>query len=150
MITSDDDKNLAPKFIFTPATSVEVLEGDTVRLQCRVSGKPSPDIQWFLKGHQVIQSERFALIVNESGYRTLMINSAILNDTGMIECMARNRSGQDRIQCHLTVHPKQKSEPPVFVEKLTPRQIRPGEPVVLRVRAIGDPLPTLTWLKVGQ
>ena len=52
-------------------------------------------------------------------------------------------------QCKLTVHPRQKQSPPYFVEKLSPAKVdMRGENVSLFVKAVGKPMPNLTWLKV--
>ncbi len=54
------------------------------------------------------------------------------------------------MQCNLTVRPRVRHEPPKFVEKLTTLKTSEGEAIQLRVRAVGDPVPQLTWLKDGH
>lgn len=76
------------------------MENDSVRIQCRVGGRPPPDIQWYLHGHRLTQDHRHKIIVNESGCNTLLITSVQLTDTGPITCTARNRSGEALAQVH--------------------------------------------------
>jgi hypothetical protein len=46
------DKSMAPRFVAAPS-DVIVKEGQLVRLDCRVSGRPYPDVTWFKNGSQV-------------------------------------------------------------------------------------------------
>ena len=51
-------------------------------------------------------------------------------------------------QCNLKVVPKARKEEPRFIEKLLSVKIMEGETIALKVRAAGEPIPKLTWLKV--
>ena len=75
-----------------------------MRIQCRVGGRPPPDIQWYLHGQRLVQDNRHKIIVNESGCHTLLITSCQLSDTGPITCLARNRSGEAMAQVHNLIH----------------------------------------------
>lgn len=44
--------------------------------------------------------------------------------------------------------PKARKEEPRFTEKLLSMKIMEGETIALKVRAAGEPVPKLTWLKV--
>ena len=54
------------------------------------------------------------------------------------------------MQCNLTVRPRERREPPRFVEKLTTMKTEEGAGIRFSVRAVGDPAPNLTWLKDGR
>jgi hypothetical protein len=84
---------LTPRFL-TSLHDVEVMEGDSVRIQCRVGGRPPPDLHWYSNGQRLVQDNRHKIIVNESGCHTLLITAAQLPDTGPITCLTRNRSGE--------------------------------------------------------
>ena len=75
-----------------------MTEGDSARINCRVSGRPPPDIQWFLNGQRLIQDDRHKVIVNEVGSHALLITKTILSDNGSIACVASNRSGEAAFQ----------------------------------------------------
>merc|ERR1712126_356866 len=51
----EEDQSLAPRFLKTAIGQLEVTEGDSARINCRVSGRPPPDIQWYLNGQRLIQ-----------------------------------------------------------------------------------------------
>lgn len=102
---------LAPRFTSAPAAQSEVVvtEGDPVRIGCRVAGRPPPDIQWFrlptdpsrpgpVVGQRLLQDERHSLVVNESGAHALLINKSVLSDSGVLACVAHNRSGEATFQ----------------------------------------------------
>ena len=100
-IPDPEDQALTPRFL-TSLHDLEVLEQDSIRIQCRVGGRPPPDIQWYSNGqHRLVQDSRHKIIVNESGCHTLLISNAQLSDTGALTCIARNRSGEAIAQVFL-------------------------------------------------
>merc|ERR1712050_343010 len=120
-----EEQALPPKFI-TSSADLTCMEGDQVRLTCRVSGRPAPEIIWYKGGGQVIQDERHKVVVNEQGCHALLVTSATLTDQGEIGCIARNRSGESSFTCKLTVLPKATKTPPSFAEKLQSCRIKEG------------------------
>ena len=46
------DKSMAPRFV-SVASDAYVREGQLVRLDCRVSGRPYPDVRWYKNGGEV-------------------------------------------------------------------------------------------------
>lgn len=61
--------------------------------------------------------------------------------------MARNKGGETGFQCHLSVIEKEQVVAPKFVERFTTIHVKQGEPVSLHARAVGTPIPKLTWQK---
>lgn len=47
------DKSLAPKFVLIP-NEVFTKEASLIRLNCRVSGRPYPDVTWYRNGAQIV------------------------------------------------------------------------------------------------
>lgn len=52
MMEEQTTKALAPQFVRVPADQ-EVGEGKMVRFDCRVTGRPYPEVTWYLNGRQV-------------------------------------------------------------------------------------------------
>ena len=75
-----------------------MTEGDPLRISCRVSGRPPPDIQWFLNGQRLVQDDRHKVIVNEAGCHALLLTKTVVSDTGSVACVAVNRSGEAAFQ----------------------------------------------------
>lgn len=139
-------KALPPQFVRVPADQ-EVGEGKMVRFDCRITGRPYPDVLWYLNGHQILDDATHKILVNESGNHALMITGAGLNDSGVIQCVARNKGGEASFQVRLSVIEREQVVAPKFVERFTTVHVKEGEPVSLHARAIGTPIPKLTWQK---
>lgn len=80
-------KVLAPSFVRVPADT-DVSEGKMVRFDCRVTGRPYPDVTWYLNGEQIHDDYTHKILVNESGNHALMITNAQLTDSGVIQVIA--------------------------------------------------------------
>ncbi|CAB4067572.1 TTN [Lepeophtheirus salmonis] len=72
-----------------------------------------------------------------------------LSDAGTIRCIATNRSGQSTFQCNLMVKSKAETSSPNFVQKLQNCKFELGQTITLSVKAVGEPIPRLSWLKDG-
>lgn len=47
------DKSMSPRFVSIPSDAY-VREGQLVRLDCRVSGRPYPEVKWYKNGGEVV------------------------------------------------------------------------------------------------
>ena len=141
-------KALPPQFVRVPADQ-EVGEGKMVRFDCRVTGRPYPDVSWYLNGRQIHDDATHKILVNESGNHALMITGASLSDSGIIRCVGRNKGGESAFQVGLIVIEREQVVAPKFVERFTTMHVKEGEPVTLNARAVGTPIPKLTWQKDG-
>jgi len=72
MIRCDpEDESLAPRFSHTSAADLEVVEGDSLRITCRVSGRPPPNIFWYFNGQRLSQVMIFFLRVKTRSHGDL-------------------------------------------------------------------------------
>lgn len=92
---------LKPNFVKVPGDK-EVTEGKMVRFDLRVSGRPFPDVLWYLNGHQVSDDATHKLLVNEGGVHALMITTTNRTDAGVYTCVAKNKSGETTF--NVTLH----------------------------------------------
>lgn len=88
------------------------------------------------------------ILVNESGNSSLMITNVNRADAGVVTCVARNKAGETSCQCNLNVIEKEQVVAPKFVERFVTTGVKEGEPVVFMARAVGTPIPRITWQKV--
>ncbi|KAK8746938.1 hypothetical protein OTU49_016904 [Cherax quadricarinatus] len=144
----DSSKSMEPKFVRGP-TDREVQEGRMVRFDARVSGRPYPEVAWYINGVLVVDDATHKVLVNEAGNHSLMIQRASLKDAGIITCVARNKTGEATFQCQLNVLEMQQMVSPKFVERFQQCSVSEGETVVLQCRAVGTPTPVLSWQKDG-
>lgn len=141
-------KTLAPSFV-RAFQDREITEGKMTRFDCRVTGRPYPEVQWFINGNPVRDDTTHKILVNESGSHSLMITNVGHFDAGVVMCVARNKSGEIAVQAQLSVLEKEQVVAPKFVERFTTVNVKEGEPVTLHARAVGTPIPRITWQKDG-
>ncbi|XP_031367951.1 titin isoform X4 [Apis dorsata] len=145
---TDSGKVLPPNFVRT-CTDRDATEGKMTRFDCRVTGRPYPEVTWYINGQQVANDLTHKILVNESGNNSLMITNVSRADAGVVTCVARNKAGETSFQCNLNVIEKEQVVAPKFVERFTTTNVKEGEPVVFMARAVGTPVPRITWQKDG-
>ncbi|MGH0150553.1 UNVERIFIED_CONTAM: hypothetical protein FKN15_048247 [Acipenser sinensis] len=90
-------------------SSVTLMEGSDITLECRTSGTPSPDVNWDL-GNLVTSYQQYNL---NQHYTTLKMINVSSNDTGKtILCIAENIVGENESSVILVVH--YSTEPPYY------------------------------------
>uniref|UniRef100_A0A8C2ZMR8 Ig-like domain-containing protein n=1 Tax=Cyclopterus lumpus TaxID=8103 RepID=A0A8C2ZMR8_CYCLU len=132
-----------PVFVLKP-TSIKCSEGQTARFDLKVVGRPMPDTYWF---HNVINDYTHKIVVKEDGTQSLIIVPAMPQDSGEWTVIAQNRAGRTSVSVTLTVDARESLTRPQFIEKLKNMTVKQGTLVELAVRAIGNPLPDIVWLK---
>ena len=88
-----------------------VKQGEEARIQCRVSGKPRPTVQWYKDG-QPLSLQRDARMSITS--REIYIRSTTLEDHGTYDCKATNRNGERIAHMVLDVMPGKYLKPERF------------------------------------
>ncbi|XP_035789232.1 titin-like isoform X6 [Anopheles albimanus] len=146
--STEATKALSPSFV-TLIQDAETTEGKMVRFDCRVTGRPYPEVAWYINGNLVTDDATHKILVNEAGNHSLMITSTSRYDHGVVTCVARNKTGEVAAQAKLVVCEREQVVAPKFVERFTTVNVKEGEPVQLFARAIGTPLPRITWQKDG-
>lgn len=145
--TPEANKALPPNFVRTCADR-DVTEGKMTRFDCRVTGRPYPEVTWYINGYPVVNDATHKILVNESGDNSLMITNVTRVDAGTVTCVAKNKAGETSFQCNLNVIEKEQVVAPKFVERFTTTNVKEGEPVVFAARAVGTPIPRISWQKV--
>ena len=83
-----------------------VTEGESVTLECQISGHPAPGIMWFREDYRIESSIDFQ-ITYESGYARLAIREAFAEDSGRFTCTSTNEAGTISTSCYLLVKGKE-------------------------------------------
>uniref|UniRef100_A0AAQ6IN08 Ig-like domain-containing protein n=1 Tax=Anabas testudineus TaxID=64144 RepID=A0AAQ6IN08_ANATE len=135
-----------PVFVMKPS-SIKCSEGQTARFDLKVVGRPMPDTYWFHNGQQVVSDYTHKIVIKEDGTQSLIIVPAMPQDSGEWTVVAQNRAGRTSVSVNLTVDARESLARPQFVEKLKNMTVKEGTLVELAVRAIGNPLPDIVWLK---
>uniref|UniRef100_A0AAY5KTQ4 Ig-like domain-containing protein n=1 Tax=Esox lucius TaxID=8010 RepID=A0AAY5KTQ4_ESOLU len=135
-----------PVFVLKPQ-SFRCAEGQTARFDLKVVGRPMPDTFWFHNGQQVVNDYTHKIVVKEDGTQSLIVVPAMPHDSGEWTVVAQNRAGKNSVSITLTVDAKENLLRPQFIEKLKNVSVKKGTLVELAVKAIGNPLPDIVWLK---
>ncbi|XP_030012097.1 myopalladin isoform X2 [Sphaeramia orbicularis] len=135
-----------PHFLQAPGDMM-AHEGKLCRLDCKVSGLPSPELMWLVNGRPIYPDIYHKMLVRENGIHSLVIDPLTQNDAGTYTCIASNKAGQSSFSLELKVVEKEMKHPPQFVEKLQNMGIPEGTPVRMECRVLGMPPPLIFWKK---
>ncbi|XP_068134915.1 palladin isoform X1 [Hyperolius riggenbachi] len=138
-----------PHFLQAPGDLI-VQEGKLCRMDCKVSGLPTPDLSWQLNGRPVRPDNNHKMLVRENGVHSLIIEPVTSRDAGIYTCVASNRAGQNSFSLELIVAARDAHKPPVFLEKLQNTGVAEGYPVRLECRVSGSPPPQIFWKKENE
>ncbi|XP_059849711.1 hemicentin-1-like [Hypanus sabinus] len=117
------------------AESLSVMTGQSVALECAVTGTPTPLITW-LKDGQVLSRTN----------GSLKINGATQRDGGIYSCVATNEAGESEQAVKVIVYEFPVIDTSVDTNKTT----TVNHSISFDCVATGTPPPMLTWLKGNQ
>ncbi|XP_062971718.1 titin isoform X23 [Cynocephalus volans] len=115
---------VTPPTLVSGLKNVTVIEGESVTLECHISGYPSPTVTWYREDYQIESSIDFQ-ITFQSGIARLMIREAFAEDSGRFTCSAVNEAGTVSTSCYLAVQVSEEFEKETTVaEKFTTEEKR--------------------------
>ncbi|RXN00523.1 Titin [Acipenser ruthenus] len=89
--------------------NVTVMEGESVTLECQISGHPTPAVMWFREDYRIESSIDFQ-ITYESGFARLVIREAFAEDSGRFTCTATSEAGTISTSSYLLVQVSEEIE----------------------------------------
>uniref|UniRef100_A0A8C4GLR6 Palladin n=1 Tax=Dicentrarchus labrax TaxID=13489 RepID=A0A8C4GLR6_DICLA len=143
------ERHFRPHFLQAPGDLI-VQEGRLCRMDCKVSGLPTPDLIWQLNGQTIRPDSSHKMLVRENGVHSLVIEPVTSRDAGIYTCIASNRAGQNSFNLELIVAAKEMHKAPSFVEKLQNTSVAEGHPVRLECRVTGVPYPQIFWKRENE
>lgn len=117
------------------------MEGEDVVLTCKVSGEPSPTIEWEKNNIRLRESYRVKGKFSDN-VATLTFKQVRGDDSGEYKCIFNNEHGSTSSTCKLNVVVPEK---PVFKKKLVPQDVAEGDSVRFDVEVDGFPKPKIEW-----
>jgi len=97
------ERMLPPNFV-EPVPSLQAIDGQELRIPCKVTGKPMPQISWYHNGKNIDQDEEFVVTYNpETGDISLLIVEVFPEDEGEYVCVAHNPAGDAVTRATLVV-----------------------------------------------
>uniref|UniRef100_UPI00358F5BD3 neuronal cell adhesion molecule-like isoform X2 n=1 Tax=Myxine glutinosa TaxID=7769 RepID=UPI00358F5BD3 len=123
------------------SSTVLVLRGETMKLECIAEGLPTPQMHWY-KFRGELPKKRL-LIKNFN--KTLSVENVTEADSGKYQCRANNALGDKWHTMDVTVE----AAPYWILPQLENRLYSPGETAQLLCRAHGSPKPQIHWFVNG-
>ena len=127
---------------------IEVAEDEEGRFDVRVSGSPSPAVQWFKGTERIEDAGKFLLIDDEEDdLFSLVIDKVASEDVGIYTCKAKNETGE--VSCKAELKLEGEMTAPEFAdeEETGPITAVEGGDVTLNVAVKGKPRPDVEWFK---
>jgi len=130
-----------PTIDIFPEDSQTITTGSSVLFQCRaMTGIPTPKITWTREDRRPIAQNAEIL----SG-GVLRITRVTGQEAGQYQCKAENEAGSVEAMATLIIH----ATPTVRLAPQGSVTIPVGQPLSIRCTVTGDPLPAITWNKIG-
>ncbi|NXW43371.1 NCHL1 protein, partial [Nyctiprogne leucopyga] len=139
-------KERKPKLLIPPesagrSSSVTVIKGGVLLLECIAEGLPTPHLSWVKITGNLPKEEP----ETENFGKILKIDQVTAADEGTYECTASNPMG--RVKHEFRVHVE---EPPRWIKEPEGGVYSVGTNLVLLCEAIGNPQPTIQWRMNGM
>ncbi|XP_051814268.1 immunoglobulin superfamily member 10 isoform X2 [Acanthochromis polyacanthus] len=132
----------------------QVPYGNDLKVDCKASGAPKPEISWGLPDGTVVNSalqsdasgrsgggrtRRYTLFDNG----TLYLNQVGMSEEGDYTCYAENQVGKDEMHVHITVVT---AAPRIRPPSQTYARVKPGGNIRFDCEAHGEPKPKILWM----
>ncbi|XP_077040735.1 neural cell adhesion molecule L1-like protein isoform X3 [Agelaius phoeniceus] len=139
-------KERKPKLLIPPesagsSSSVTVIKGGVLLLECIAEGLPTPHLSWVKVTGNMPKDEP----ETENFGKILKIDQVTAADEGTYQCTASNAVGRARHEFHVHVE-----EPPQWLKKPEGGVYSVGANLVLLCEAIGNPEPSIQWKLNGM
>ncbi|XP_045498877.1 obscurin isoform X7 [Colias croceus] len=135
--------------VFTkPLQKQTVKDYDDLTLTVRCDGVPKPQVKWYREGIELVNDERRTITTEVGGQvdSELEIKHFNAGDAGKYKVVAMNLSGEATTEAMISLA----QLAPGFVHKLERQlDVDEGEPLELKAKVDGSPIPTAMWYKDG-
>uniref|UniRef100_A0A452F1Q6 Sidekick cell adhesion molecule 2 n=1 Tax=Capra hircus TaxID=9925 RepID=A0A452F1Q6_CAPHI len=130
-----------PQFVKEPERHITAEMEKVVDIPCRAKGVPPPSVTWY-KDAAVVEVGRLSRF-RQRGDGGLQISGLVPDDTGILQCFARNAAGEAQTSTYLAVT----SIAPNITRGPLDSTVIDGMSVVLACETSGAPRPAITWQK---
>lgn len=126
---------------------VVITEGENARLEVKLKGYPTPEVEWFRGRRKIKPDDRITIDSPEEGTYVLNIKNATLDDSNEYKLVASNDAGDTKVKGEVLI--KEKTEHPTFedVDLKEPLEVDKNEGVSVDFKIHGKPKPVVVWYK---
>uniref|UniRef100_A0A8C8RA17 Ig-like domain-containing protein n=1 Tax=Pelusios castaneus TaxID=367368 RepID=A0A8C8RA17_9SAUR len=135
---------IPPSFTKKLSETVEEIEGNTLKLEGRVSGSQPLTVAWYKNNQEIHQSPNCEISF-ENNALLLHIKSAGQTDSGLYTCKVSNEAGSALCTSSVVI-----KEPAVILEKPEPMSVTAGDSFTLECTVGGTPELITKWSKDGK
>ncbi|KAM6110387.1 LOW QUALITY PROTEIN: hemicentin-2 [Pterocles gutturalis] len=129
-----------PKLLIGDGEShLTAVANDSLRIRCRATGIPAPQIQWLKDGHPL--GKRDSVVVSKDG-GTLLITRVELVHEGLYVCQGSSQAGVAQAEVQVSVQ-----VPPNIEPSAVDLAVLENSTVSLECLASGLPAPDIAWYK---
>ncbi|XP_067226797.1 neural cell adhesion molecule L1.2 [Chanodichthys erythropterus] len=129
----------APYWIKEPKSQL-YAPGETVKLECKADGIPSPEVTWSINGNLLTDIDPDPRRSVKHGVLTL--KNVELSDTAVYQCKAANKHGSILINAYVYVI---ELPPQILTEDGIMYSVAEGQTIDLACETFGSPQPNVTW-----
>uniref|UniRef100_A0A3B1ISU5 Ig-like domain-containing protein n=1 Tax=Astyanax mexicanus TaxID=7994 RepID=A0A3B1ISU5_ASTMX len=136
----------APKVRVTPSGPVTVRVGQSLSLECHVTGRPRPSITW---EKQVGGQETVLAYTTTDAKATLQVSVMAAEDSGTYLCRAQSREGsaEEKVELRMEGGASVAMEPKATVSQTDLLAVE-GQSITMHCQATGSPAPEISWSKL--
>ena len=130
---------------------LELVEGDEAVFDVRVTARPDPEVQWYLRKLRIKNEGKYTVDEDSDSSRySLTISDCRRDDSGQYRCVVKNKAGEIASSAELRV--SEKVHAPTFVQGTEEQlfEVWEGAPVKLVIQAKGKPMPQVEWFKENR
>uniref|UniRef100_A0A183ILB8 Muscle M-line assembly protein unc-89 n=1 Tax=Soboliphyme baturini TaxID=241478 RepID=A0A183ILB8_9BILA len=131
--------------IALPLQSIEVLEGETAKLEVNINEAAECEAQWKINGVKCEAMPECKTKENERGSYSLEISPVSEKHNGTVEVTLFNKAGRVSSNCSLTVKPKTPPRKPEFLTSLSSVSLFEGDSLKFKLKIVGQPKPEVKW-----
>lgn len=129
--------------ILEPLKNIMIKEGETITMTTQVTGNPTPKVQWFKDGNELVEN-----VKQEKDVHSLTVVNVTDSDNGDYTLKATNTAGTAFSGCLLTVESMgAKFESPLFIDRFEEVLVKQKDNIILKARVAGNPTPDILWLR---
>ncbi|XP_070156196.1 obscurin isoform X8 [Polyergus mexicanus] len=149
-----EERERRPEFV-TSLQPQTVVESFPVKMEVKTIGKPAPELKWLRDDEEIIPDNKHIKIISQpDGRQALILDKATPEDIGEYQVVAGNTEGTASCKAKLDVagkvRPDTPEEKPTFTNPMRDVSVEEGQPLMLDVSFVGNPIPDVNWTKDGE